>query len=220
MLTKQTPKPELKMRGKPHPNMPMLEHLAGEMKKFWGGFSPSDCPLVPGLVYQTGFMKLKSPSKTLAEKLNGKRLVDLGAGNSESFTAMAHLAAKLGVSEYIAVDGYVDYSRAEELLDTFVGESYPGMVLRAVNDDILLFLAKMEDNSANIAMISIDRCMLATRDHFLEEMYGLELAGEIARVVPPGGIAFGVNSPNLERLAQYGFTARFENPGFIFMKGE
>lgn len=220
MLTKKTPKPELKLRDKPHPNMPMLEHLAEQMGAFWGSGRPSDSSLVPGLVYETGFMRLESPSKTLVEKLRGSRLVDLGAGNRDSLTAMAHLAAVLGVKEYIAVDKYVDYSAAEGLLDHFVGESYPEMILRAVNDEILLFLAKLEDGSANIAMNSIDRCMLATTNHLIAEMYGLELAGEIARVVPPGGIAFGVNSPNLERLARYGFAARFENPGFIFIKGE
>lgn len=220
MLTKKTPKPDLKLRKEPHPNMPMLEHLASEMGAFWGNSRPSDSSLVPGLVYESGFMRLKSPSETLKQRLRGSRLIDLGAGNSESFTAMAHLAAVLGVREYIAVDKYVDYSSAEGLLDDFVGRSYPEMILRAVNEEILLFLAKMEDGSANIAMNSIDRCMLATTNHLVAEMYGLELASEIARVVPEGGIAFGVNSPNLERLALFGFRGRFESPGFIFIKGD
>jgi hypothetical protein len=220
MLTKKTPKPALEMRKDLHPSRPLLEDLARKMGKFWDDSDPSDCPLVPGLVYQSGFMHIESPSRTLAEKLKGERLIDLGAGNSESFTAMAHLAATLGVKEYIAVDKYVDYSRAEALLDAYVGEGYPEMILRAVNDEILLFLSKMRDESAHIVMNSIDRCMLVCMEHFLDEMYGLELASEIARVVPRGGIAFGVNSPNLERLLRFGFTGRFENPGYIFTKGE
>ena len=220
MLTKKTPKPGLPLRKSPNPSAPLHENLAKAMKKFWSEADPSDCPLAPGLVYETGFMKLDKPSPLLREKLRGRLLLDLGAGNTESITAMAHLAAVLGASGYIAVDAYVDYNRAEGLLDNFVGQSYPGMVLRAFNDDMLLFLAKLEDGCANVVMNSIDRCMLVAPSHFVGEMYGLELASEIARVVPAGGIAFGVNSPNLERLLRFGFRGKIETPGYIFTKGE
>ena len=219
MLTKKTPKPGLPLRKSPNPSALMHEDLAKGMKEFWSEADPSDCPLAPGLVYESGFMRLDNPSQLLREKLKGRRLVDLGAGNTGSITAMAHLAAALGASEYIAVDAYVNYERAEGLLDNFVGQSYPQMVLRALNDDMLLFLAKLEDGCANVVMNSIDRCMLVAPSHLIAEMYGLELASEIARVVPDGGIAFGVNSPNLERLLRFGFRGKIETPGYIFTKG-
>jgi hypothetical protein len=220
MLTKKTFKPALEMRNKPPSQLPMLEHLAERMGEFWGAGRPSDCALAPGLVYESGFMRVKQPSRLLSEKLNGKRLIDLGAGNIESLTAMAHLAAVLGVSEYIAVEKYIDYGRAEGLIEAFMGDSYPQIVFRAFNDDMLLFLTKMKDGSANIVMNSVDRSILVPPNHLIGEMYGLELASEIARVVPAGGIAFGVNSPTLERLAQFGFKGVYENPGLICIKGE
>ncbi len=218
MLTKRTSKPELELRKSPNKSAAIHESLAQKMKAFWGRDTPSDSPLAPSLVYETGFMRVKEPSETLKKKLAGGRLIDLGAGNVESLTAMAHLAAVLGVSEYIAVDGYVDYRGAEGLLDAFVGESYPEITIRAFNEDILLFLSKMRAGSAHIVMNSIDRCMLIAPDAFVGEMYGLELASEMARVVPPNGIAFGVNSPNLERLLRFGFMGVYENPGYIFTK--
>jgi hypothetical protein len=218
MLTARTFRPALPLRRVPEGEMSKKQRLAKELRGFWKYLKPSQCPLAPSLVYGRGFMNYEQPSDTLKERLRGRALVDLGAGRDVSFTAMAHFAAAIRASAYVAVDEYADYARAESLLYDFVNRTFPDIALWTINQDLLIFITEMETESANIVMNGIDNCML-NGPHWATGFYRMYLTAEIARVVPKGGVAFGMNSPDLHGLVHYGFQERFENPGYVFTKG-
>jgi len=207
MVTLKGPKPAMQRRDVPEDKIRAIASTARHLSDYWGSFKPSSRQLAPEVVYDTSmFFSLKNPSPALREALKGKRLVDIGAGKSTSFLSMAHLAAILGASEYVAVDKYVDYTNAEEIMEKVINSKFPDIVLRAINEDMLEFLLFQPDQSANICMNSVDESILASNIRFATEIYMSDIAQELMRVVPKDGVAFGLNSPALDMLPDFGFT--------------
>jgi hypothetical protein len=169
-----------------------VEPLVEGIGKVWKRTMPPCSGLARSIVYGSSFMSLRRFSPFFPKVLGEKRLVDLGAGIPD---AMTHFALRSGVSQYVAVDRYCDYSW---MSPPFVNVSY-------VNDDMLMFLAKQPDGSANVVMIAIDDIVLTNINTAYEKIYNGMLLAEIKRVVPPGGIAFGFNSNILEGLIDLGF---------------
>lgn len=193
-------------RKSSHPrNMGMLREVAKRMAETWQKRWPPDTEVSQSLVYDIGFMRLDKLALVLKEELPGKRLIDLGAGNPSSYIAMAHFAASLGVSEYVAVDLYQDYSRAASAMEHFIHPDYPDVRLSAEREDMLLYLARQPDCSSNICINGIDDAILRHRDVSLKRMYVHSLVAEMARVVPENGLVFGINSPCIGKLAEFGF---------------
>lgn len=195
-----------------------FERLAQRMASFWEPGRPSGLSTTDFAVYTKGILDIEEPPEILRHSLRRARLLDLGAGGPASFLPMAHFATMLDASEFTIVDRYQDYSNAEHAMREFINHRYPGIALNAVNEDMLCFLARAPHESANISMNGIDEHILRGEPD-VERMYVLALLGQIARVVPVGGVAFGVCSPFLCRLGEYGFTAHFDGAGTMMVKG-
>ncbi len=118
------------------------KELARKMREAWKYHAPSSCSTATSMVYGMGFMAIEKPSPLLKSGLAGKRLLDLGAGDSVSYIPMAHFAAVLSASEYVAIDRYNDYRLAEETMHSFIGGRYPGTKFKAVNEDMLVYLSE------------------------------------------------------------------------------
>ena len=185
--------------------MTIFKGLAKCMAETWQREWPPDTQTSQSLVYELGFMRIDDPAPVLKKHLPGKRLVDLGAGSSVSYLAMAHFAASVGVSEYVAVDRYQDYSRAVSAMENFIRSAYPDIKLSAESEDMLFYLAQQPNCSANISINGVDNIMLRHRDISLERFYVQNLVAQIARVVPANGLVFGINSPLMGRLTEFGF---------------
>lgn len=128
----------------------------------------------------------------MAGSLSNNRLTDIGAGDAVD---MAHFAMEYGVSEYVAVDGYRDYSECG--LSAIRG-------IRLVNADMLGYLFEQPDESTNIVMNAVDWAVLRGPGRLIEQAYAEYLLRNIARVIPRGGIAFGTMSPVLDGLSGFG----------------
>jgi len=184
-----------------------FRRLSRLMGQAWTTMLPSDSPAVSDMLSgRLGFLSLDNPSPILREKLKGSRLIDLGAGGIDSILSMAHLAAALGAKEYVAVDKYRNYDNAMPALEDFIHPTYPGIRLSAVTEDMLVFLGQQPDGSAAVCINGIDSDILRSDDKITQELYLHELMSEVSRVVPLQGIAFGIHSPYLGRLADFGFT--------------
>ncbi len=194
--------------------------LADSIAELWSSDKPPKAPSSYSLAYpavyesspRTSFICIHGPSDILKNELRGGVLIDLGAGRHESYLTMAHLMASLGAREYIAVDAYTISLKAEDRMSGYVRDECPDadIVLRAVRDDMLRFLAYLPTGSAHVCMNAIDQSQLITLDPIAQDMYAIELAEQIARVVPLEGVAFGLNSPFLGRLPDYGFEQVLE----------
>ncbi len=207
MVTDKGPKPVMQRRKVPDDKVRAVAETAKQLSDYWGSFKPSSCELAPEVVYETSmFFSLKNPHPALREALRGKRLVDLGAGSINSILSMAHLAASLGASEYVAVDLYVDYTTAEGVMKSMIQAKFPNISLRAIDEDMLMFLLFQQDQSANVCINSIDHSILASNVRLATEIYMSDIAQELMRVVPKDGVAFGLNSPALDMLPDFGFT--------------
>jgi hypothetical protein len=178
----------------------IIEPLVEEMGKVWGKTGPPLSGLARAVLRSHTFMDIRRLSPFFPEVLGGKRLIDLGAGDP---THMATFALRCKVSEYVAVDRYVDYSH---MPSSFSNITY-------VNDDMLKFLANQPDGSGNIAMLAIDDIVLAGTSTITEMLYRGMLLAQISRVVPEGGIAFGFNSDLLFELEKFGFRRLGRIPG-------
>jgi hypothetical protein len=166
--------------------------LVEEMSRYWSTGSPPQAEMAKHTVHETGFYCLKNRSLMMAGALTMNRLTDLGAGDPVD---MAHFAMEYGVSEYVAVDGYRDYSASG--LHAISG-------IRLVNMDMLEYLSGQPDGSTNIVMNAIDWAVLRGPSRLIEGAYAEYLLRNIARVLPRGGIAFGSNSPVLDGLSGMG----------------
>ncbi|HSB47124.1 MAG TPA: hypothetical protein VLD37_03855 [Candidatus Bilamarchaeum sp.] len=169
-----------------------LDMLARRMRETWDSCGHPDGPVAGNAVRGRGFLSLGRKSVMISRALEGRRLTDLGAAEP---SGMLEFARAYGASEYVGVDSFFDYS----------GRSLPGRA-KLVNDDLLRYLFSQDDGSSNIVMNAIDGVVLMNPDRVIEETYSQLLLMQIARVIPPGGIAFGLLSPVLRGLGAYGFV--------------
>src|SRR5512143_1519492 len=168
-----------------------IDLLAEGMTRSWKTQPPPSARIAGfvGRAFSSSFAPRSG--RFMAAHLSGLPLLDLGAAEPADMIAFS---SAHGVAAYIAVDRYFDYSGIQ---------AKPGVHL--VNEDMLRFLAHQPDNYANVCMNAIDDIVLMSPDMALEASYTARLMGEIARVVPPGGLAFGLSSPILHILGSLGF---------------
>lgn len=132
----------------------------------------------------------------LKEKLQGLPVVDLGSGTSSSVES---LAVELGASDCIQVDRFINERfKLEPLINLRADsrnvkqkETYTALV----QADMLDFISRMPDGSANFFINGIDRLIIENRD------YHEALTVELTRATPIGGIICGINSEVLRLLS-------------------
>ncbi|MEW6721845.1 MAG: hypothetical protein AB1324_01130 [Candidatus Micrarchaeota archaeon] len=185
--------PRQAKRSVPEEDRLLIENIVKHMERYWENGRVPTAELACHAVYDYSFFMIQRRSRFMREALEGRMLTDLGAGNPES---MAYLASEYDASEYVGVDRYHDYSK-NGLCDI------AGVTL--VNRDMLLHLADRPDDSTNVSMLAIDDAVLRGPLACIEDAYVDLLVMQIARVVPPGGVAFGVMSPLLHQLSGWGF---------------
>lgn len=118
----------------------------------------------------------------LQQSLEGKPLVDLGAG----ITSYVYNAArKMNASGYVGVEPYNQLQLLKELREVSVGGSdrTPALV---VAEDMLAFLKRIPDSSVNVTAFSIDNLVLSPRK--VGEDYFDLVSAEIIRVLHPDGV--------------------------------
>ena len=129
------------------------------------------------------------------EKLHDSLFIDVGGGEGNW---MREFAKKFGAQRYVNVDVF----GPGESLDPFSGTpaekiDYQGLkeqeCLRAlveiyVTSDMLDFVARLPDNSANFAINGIDLCVV------LDKEYREALISELIRAAKVSGILFGSGS--------------------------
>ncbi len=134
---------------------------------------------------------LRKASEFFRDKLKDAFLIDLGGGWG---AIMAQFARKFGVQTYIIVDlGDVHdpYSAQPiELECELLSEEEKTRTMTAlrVSDDMLDFVARLPDNSANFVLNGIDW------DIIRDNEYRSALISELARTTRHGGIVFGAGT--------------------------
>jgi hypothetical protein len=179
---------EFPKRELPFDEKGLVDFLVKEMEAYWGDIRPSAAQLATFAVESGTFLSLHARAPVLDAALNGSRLTDLGAGDSRGMEAFS---AVYDVREYVAVDRYCQYPWSSERI-------------RYVNADMLQYLAEQLDGSTNVCMNAMDN--LRHYNLTILESYKEMLLRQIARVVPSGGIAFGIQTPLLHDLADFNFT--------------
>jgi hypothetical protein len=136
-------------------------------------------------------------SATRVVPFHDLEMIDTLAGRMEK-ACMMRYAGFYGVGEYVAVDRAFSYRGMEA-----------GPRARFINDDMLRHLYLSPDMSTNVCFNAIDELVLLSSDRATETIYTELLLIQIARVLPPGGVAFGARSPFLAGLSELGLR-RFE----------
>ena len=126
--------------------------------------------------------------------LKDRPVIDLGCGPAPD--SVIGFAQECGALKYVAVEKY----NIQELNQYYSRDKF----IELEESDMLEFVFNQADESANISMNGIDLSIFNT-DNENNKEYVKVLIGEIARVVPKGGVAFGYNSPFLSMLSGYGF---------------
>lgn len=144
----------------------------------------------------------------LKEKLQGKILVDLGAGKTRSLERIAVLS---GVKTYVRVDrfhpldpeevGFQTRRMREESRkkldsgkDITAGQFRGDMQVVTVKSDMLDFISRAPDTSVCISISGIDDLVIG------HMKYHEALIREIGRTLAKGGIAFGVETSCLKDM--------------------
>lgn len=133
----------------------------------------------------------------LSQSLNGQTLVDLGA--SEHWEELYKFSKTLGVKQFIAVDKFwptLDAgSRDKSRLKVIKKIEDQDCSILLVKGDALEFVSRLKDSSCCIALNGFDGSVVPSAS------YHKELAKQIERVVPKGGVAFGIVSLALSLIA-------------------
>lgn len=132
--------------------------------------------------------------KFLEKKLKGSLLIDLGGGRAADRTGkthIGHVAEKLGVKTYINVERFLSDNVSVDLFTDVsekVGVEQPkNTKIITVKGDMLDFISRLPDNSANFSMNGIDHFVIE------DEEYHNALTTELTRTTKPGGVVFGIN---------------------------
>lgn len=199
-----------------------------EVEGQWKRYAPPDGPLMDLLVNYGGTpfsVKEGKSSKQLTafyrQKFQNGVLFDLGAGTERSYTAMSEFAYLTGIKEYVAVDKYQNFSTlhsryALQCLEMKYGKV--DMKIDFVNADMLYFLANQAGNSASIAINGVDDLCI-TPFNYESAGYVDELMKQMARVLEPGGLVFGANSPHIKALDMFGLVPFCHIPGYGDLPG-
>lgn len=159
------------------------------------------------------------------KKLQNSLLIDIGGGAGQ---LMETVAKKFGVDEYINVDiqigkprdPYIGYARTDADY-SFLSEEERKQTMQGldVSADMLDFVARIPNNSANFVLNGIDMYVILT------PKYREALFNEIVRAAKIGGILFGTGSdiwkadPRLKSTVdQLGFEKRRDSDKKVFEK--
>jgi SAM-dependent methyltransferase len=129
--------------------------------------------------------------KRLADALQGGILLDVGCGDRESRHTMQEVAKTFGAAHYIGldqleIDGTHPFQQSNVRYERKV---FAPVELYYHQQDMLLFLARLQrETMAAVAINGIDSIVIPSGN------YHHALAREIARVLRPGGVVFGINS--------------------------
>ena len=123
--------------------------------------------------------------------LDGKPLIDLGSGKPGSSVVI--LAHESGASKYVGVDKFKIYEEKK------IPSKHSEFTEEYVPEDMLKYVFHLPDNSANVVINGINYEIINDGE------YIKTLIGEIARIVPPNGVAMGFESPFLQNLREFGF---------------
>lgn len=134
--------------------------------------------------------------------LVGRPLTDLGCGTS---ITMAKFAYGCGVTEYVGVDKYNRYNTREEpelaaRIREENRERGSDFNIRYVAGDMLVYLASLPSDSTNLTLNGIDLNTVSEYPAVYADEYKDELVRQIERVVPEGGVVFGIDSDFFGRL--------------------
>jgi len=164
--------------------------------------------LEPGASFTYCYVGLgKEKLDYLESLLQGKLLVDLGAGYSGD---VSHFSHWVGASKYIGVDllnpMHFKTNEAGEIIqddDSRDPENRESLFWHQdelfFQEDMLRYVSKLPDNFCNIVINGIDSCVAGTSEYI--EL----LCRHISRVVK-NGIVLGVNSgPVFNKLKELGF---------------
>ena len=155
----------------------------------------------------------------IVDRTSGQLMLDLGGGEppAERVSLLQDLAVLLGVSSFISVERYAlanDQGIFPAEISQDLGAALqipqpPQTQAMLVQGDMLEFLAALPDNCCNVTMNGIDGFVV----HYPQ--YHDFVADELARVLLPGGVAFGSNAVPLQRLEARGL----ENLGHLLKLG-
>lgn len=141
--------------------------------------------------------KMPHVKSVLQRSLQGATLIDVGV--SERWESMHKLAKLMGASQYIGIDKFwptMSNGKAKKgtfsIVKSIEDEQCPALLLKG---DALEFLSRLGDSSCCIAINAIDGCIISS------PVYHRELARQIERIVPKGGVAFGIISHPLSLIA-------------------
>lgn len=145
----------------------------------------------------------------IRQRVAGRLLIDIGgggvvdnmAGRLQSLAQRYHAAAFINVDRY-AIDlnsEKVSLAPTVDLATEFGVRPPPGLRSMLCKADMLDFLTRLPDGCCNIVMNGIDSFVI----HYAD--YRRRLTEEIARVVAPGGVAFGIHAEPLQCLGAHGF---------------
>jgi len=135
-----------------------------------------------------GFDEFPHARDFLKQRLAGDILVDLG-GRTGSFSLAYH---QFGVATYINVDRDYDGEKLNYSVNPLaaLNEADIGDLHKLnVKADMLDFVARMRDGSANFMLNGIDFASVPGGERYHEA-----LAQELVRATKPGGLVFGINA--------------------------
>jgi len=138
------------------------------------------------LKYQfTAWLSLNLNNETLSlikSKLENRVLVDLGTG--EDLINLIKFLNKMGVADFIGNDKFPK----KDILSYGTLLENSGIKGAYVNEDMLLFLSKLPDNSTNIMVNGLDRSIISNQE------YLKRLKNEISRVLLNNGVVLGFST--------------------------
>ncbi|MBT5021710.1 hypothetical protein HOK51_08660 [Candidatus Woesearchaeota archaeon] len=171
--------------------------------------------LTAPMKHQSGFMSVHNPISIefYRKFLKDSTLLDLGCGSEESYSLMISFAALCGVKKYGGINKFdipTNYYSIDQIKNIILEKKLCNQdqlpEIQFANEDMLKFLSKQENNSANIVMFGIDEIIIP----FEFKEYHQELAKQIAAVIPKRGFAAGSNTPHLQNVEKYGLTRMTE----------
>ncbi|KKU68540.1 MAG: hypothetical protein UX89_C0003G0042 [Parcubacteria group bacterium GW2011_GWA2_47_16] len=134
----------------------------------------------------------------LSHDLRGDTLVDLGGSvpiSEGKLTTMPNIAREIGVREYITVDSaglMTDKTEVDRVVevnfDLYTKVDTPETEVLAVNADMLDFVSRVTDGSANFVLNGIDGNVIR------DEEYREELVKHVVRATKLGGLVWGNTS--------------------------
>ncbi len=134
-------------------------------------------------LFVMGFLESNDNHKIIEEKVRDKVVIDLGAGSAYR---LLEEFAKLNVKEYIGVDK----KRSDSIISDYAKQRLGELGVKGdyIRSDMLLFVSKLPDKSANFVINGIDDNILDNKE------YWDRLIDQIYRTTYDEGVIMGTGS--------------------------